>query len=171
MILFLPSKSGVSVSPSPRSPAVKSLWPSKPDSLGILSPFVRSPVWENGCVAQNLHNNGKTSLVLFSSSLWLAYLVVWDLILSLFFPSYHLTVASPLSFDVGYLFLVGSNILLSMVVQQLVAILVLLQWRWVHILLFGHLEQISPQAWRLFWAKGNGDPMDSRETTSFPLTT
>ena len=54
---------------------------------------------------------------------------VWDLILSLFFPSYHLTVASPLSFDVGYLFLVGSNILLSMVVQQLVAILVLLQWR------------------------------------------
>ena len=32
--------------------------------------------------------------------------------------------ASPLSLDVGYLFLVGSTILLSMVVPQLVAILV-----------------------------------------------
>ena len=41
--------------------------------------------------------------------------------------SYHVTTASYLSLDVGYLFLVGSSILLSMVVQQLVAILVLLQ--------------------------------------------
>ena len=71
--IVLPSKSGVSVSPSPRSPSIKSLWPSKPDSLGILSPFVRSPVWKNWCMAQNLHNNGRTSLVLFFSSLWLAY--------------------------------------------------------------------------------------------------
>ena len=75
-------------------------------------------------MAQNLHNNGRTSLVLFFSSLWLAYPV---LILSLFHPSYHLIVASSLSFDVGYLFLVGSNVLLSMVVQQLVVILVFLQ--------------------------------------------
>ena len=52
---------------------------------------------------------------------------VWDLILSLFLPSYHLTVASPLSFEVGYLFLVGSSALPSMVFQQLVVILVLLQ--------------------------------------------
>ena len=42
-------------------------------------------------------------------------------------PLYHLIVASSLSFDVGYLFLVGSNVLLSMVVQQLVVILVFLQ--------------------------------------------
>ena len=33
----------------------------------------------------------------------------------------------PLPLDVGYLFLVGSSILLSMAVQQLVAILVFLQ--------------------------------------------
>ena len=33
-----------------------------------------------------------------------------------FHPSYHLAGASPLPLDVGYLFLVGSNILLSMVV-------------------------------------------------------
>ena len=42
-------------------------------------------------------------------------------------PSYHVTTASCLSLDMGYLFLVGSGILLSTVVQQLVAILVLLQ--------------------------------------------
>ena len=36
-----------------------------------------------------------------------------------FRPSYHLAGASPLSLDVGYLFLVGSNILLSTMVQQL----------------------------------------------------
>ena len=40
-----------------------------------------------------------------------------------FHPSYHLVWASPLPFDVGYLFLVGSNIFLSMVVQQRVVIL------------------------------------------------
>ena len=39
----------------------------------------------------------------------------------------HLTAAASLSLDVGYLFLAGSSILLSMVVQQLVGILVLLQ--------------------------------------------
>ena len=37
-------------------------------------------------------------------------------------PSYHLAGASPLPLDVGYLFLVGSNILLSTVVQQRVVI-------------------------------------------------
>ena len=52
---------------------------------------------------------------------------VWDLILSCLGPSYHLIVASSLSLDVGYLFLVGSSVLLSMVVQQLVANLVLSQ--------------------------------------------
>ena len=44
-----------------------------------------------------------------------------------FCPSYHLAGTSPLPLDMGYLFLVGSNFLLLMVVQQLVAILVLLQ--------------------------------------------
>ena len=53
---------------------------------------------------------------------------VWGLILILLHPSYHLVAASPLSLDVGNLFLcVGSNILLSMVVQQIVAILVFSQ--------------------------------------------
>ena len=42
-------------------------------------------------------------------------------------PSYHLAVASSLSLDTGYLFLVCYQVFLSMVVQQLVAIMVLLQ--------------------------------------------
>ena len=45
------------------------------------------------------------------------------LILNTICPSYCLLGASPLPLDMGYLFLVGSNILLSMAVQQVVAIL------------------------------------------------
>ena len=40
-----------------------------------------------------------------------------------FHPSYRLAGASPLPLEVGYIFLVGSNILLLMVVQQQVVIL------------------------------------------------
>ena len=40
-----------------------------------------------------------------------------------FHLSYHLTGATPLPLDVGYLFLVGSNILQSTVVQQQVVVL------------------------------------------------
>ena len=49
-----------------------------------------------------------------------------DLILLCLHPSYHLIAAS-LSLDLEYLFLVGTSIVLLVVVQQLVAILVLLQ--------------------------------------------
>ena len=44
-----------------------------------------------------------------------------------FCPSYCLAGASPLPLDMGYLFLMGSNILLLMAVQQLVVILEFLQ--------------------------------------------
>ena len=47
---------------------------------------------------------------------------LWDLILSWLCPSYHLAAASSLSLDVQYLFLVGSSTLLSVVVQQVVAL-------------------------------------------------
>jgi len=47
------------------------------------------------------------------------------LLLPWWHPSYHLTVISSLSLDMGYLFLVGSSVFLSLTVQQLVAILVL----------------------------------------------
>ena len=42
---------------------------------------------------------------------------VWGLILNVISP-YCLVGASPFPLDIGYLFLVGSNLLLSMVVQQ-----------------------------------------------------
>ena len=44
-----------------------------------------------------------------------------------FCPTYHLAGAASLPVDVGYLFLVGSNVLLLMVVQQQVAVLEFLQ--------------------------------------------
>ena len=50
---------------------------------------------------------------------------VWGLILNvIFFPSFHLVGDSYLPLNVGYLFMVRSNILLLMVVQQWVAVLV-----------------------------------------------
>ena len=52
---------------------------------------------------------------------------VWDLILLWQCPSYYCFAVTSLSLDMGYLFLVGSSILLSMIVQQLVAVLVLSQ--------------------------------------------
>ena len=99
---------------------IRSCWASTSESLGIPSPFVRSPSWEARSRVQNSHNSVRTSLVLLFSMLW-------NLILSALCPSYHLTAAASLSLDVGYIFLAGSSILLSMVVQQLVGILVLLQ--------------------------------------------
>ena len=56
------------------SPIIKSHWPSRPDSLGIPSPFVRSPGWEAWRGVQNLHSSGRTSLVLLFSGLWVAHL-------------------------------------------------------------------------------------------------
>ena len=98
------------------------------NSLGIPSPFVRSPGWEAWRGAQNLHNSARTSLVLLFSSLWvLPAGMGFDFVAIA--PSYCLAGASSLSLDVGYLFLVGSSVLLSVVllVQQLVAILGLSQ--------------------------------------------
>ena len=46
------------------SSAIKSHWPSKSNSLGVLSPFARSPGWEIWCGSQNFRNSAKTSLVL-----------------------------------------------------------------------------------------------------------
>ena len=78
-ILFVPSKAGVPISPS-GSLVVKSLWPSRSDSLGIPRHFVRSPGWEAWCGVQNLNKSGKTSLVLLffnlSPTRW-----TWDLII------------------------------------------------------------------------------------------
>ena len=74
----------------------------------------------------NLHNNGRTSLVLLFSSLWVTHWVThpvgvgFDFIVIVLFPPPHCGFL--FVFGYGILFLVDSSILLSMVVQQLVAI-------------------------------------------------
>ena len=67
----------------------------------------------------------RTSLVLLFSRLWVTNTAGMGLYFMLVAP-YRLAEAS-LCLVVGYLFLVGSSILLLMVVEQLVAILVLSQ--------------------------------------------
>ena len=52
---------------------IKFPWPSRSDSLGIPSPFVGSPGWGAWCRALNLHNSGRTFLVLLFSSLWMTH--------------------------------------------------------------------------------------------------
>ena len=71
-ILFVPSKGGVCFPQSWVSLVVKPYQPIKSDSLGTPSSFVGSPAWEDWCGSQNLHNSGRTFLVLFSS-LWVAH--------------------------------------------------------------------------------------------------
>ena len=66
-------------------------------------------------------------LVLMFSSLWVTHPAGMGFDFVVICPSYLLAVASSFSLDMEYLFLVGSRVLLSMVVQQLVVILVLLQ--------------------------------------------
>ena len=73
-VLFVPSKTGVCFPQSYGSLVIKSCWPSWSDSLGIPSPFVRSPGWGAWCGVLNLHNGGRTSLVLLFSSLWVTQL-------------------------------------------------------------------------------------------------
>ena len=52
---------------------IKCPWPSRSDSLGIANSFVESTGWEAWPGVQNLHNSGRTSLVLLFSSLWVAH--------------------------------------------------------------------------------------------------
>ena len=91
-------------SQSRESPVIISHWPSRPDSLGIPNPFVGCPGWEAWCVVQNLHNTGRTSLVLLFSSLWVTHLAGMGFDFIVLHPSYHLVTASSLSLDMRYLF-------------------------------------------------------------------
>ena len=96
---------------------------------------------------QEMLKHSKACLVSFCGVSWLHTVLfepseclwqVWGLILTWFCPSYRLAGASPLSMDVGYLFLVGSNILLSMVVQQWVIFWSSHRRSWAHVLLLHH---------------------------------
>ena len=102
---------------------IKSPWTLRSDSLGIPSPFVRSPGWEVWGRVPNLHNSGKTSLVLLFSRLWVTHSVGMGFDFIMIEPPpppppsccrYY-----SLYLDVGYLFLVGSSVLLSTLVAIL----------------------------------------------------
>ena len=87
-----------------RSPIIKSHWPSRPDSLGTPSPFVRSSGWEGSEPSQR----GRASLVLLFSSLWVTHLagVGSDLIvITSLLPSH----CGFLSLGVGSLFWVSAS--------------------------------------------------------------
>ena len=119
--LCVPSKSGVSVSPSPVE-----VLQSTSDSLGILSPVAGPTGWRAWHGAQNLHSSGRTSVVYLFSSLWVTHPagMGFDFIMIELFLSSHCSFS--FVFGCGVSFFVGS-IFLSMVVQPLVVILVLLQ--------------------------------------------
>ena len=67
------------------------------------------------------------NLVLYFSSLWVIHLVGVGFDFIIIVPLLPSCCSLYFVLDLGYLFLVGSSILLSLVVQQLVAILVLSQ--------------------------------------------
>ena len=114
---FVPSKIGVFCFPqSYGSPTVESHWPSRSDSLGIPSPFVRSPGWKPAVGSRTFTTVGELLWYYCSPVCGSPTQQVWDLILSWLCSSYHLAVASSLFLDMGYLFLVCSGILLWMVV-------------------------------------------------------
>ena len=98
-----------------QSPAIKSHWPSKSNSLGLPTSLARPPGWEGWRGAQILYSSGWTSVVyLFSSFIVIAPLL----------PSHC---GFSFVFGCGVPFLVSSSVFLSMIVQQLIVILVLFQ--------------------------------------------
>lgn len=101
-------------------PIIKSWWPSWPDSLGIPIPLSDPQAGKPDMGFRIFIRVGEFLWHYFSPVCWSPTQQVWDLILSWLSPSYHLTAASSLSLNVGYLFLVGSSGLLSVVIQQLV---------------------------------------------------
>ena len=60
-VLFVPSKSLFPQSCG--SSIMKSHWPPKSNSLGVLCPFARSPGWEICCGSYNFFNSERISLV------------------------------------------------------------------------------------------------------------
>ena len=123
-ILFVPSKTEFSVSHSFVENLLSNLtgiqgripW-------GFPMPLSDSPGWEAWHEVYNLDNSGRTSLVLLFCSLWILW-YGFDFYHDWASPTIPLKILNCLGCRV---FLVDSSILLPMVVQQLVAIFVLLQ--------------------------------------------
>ena len=108
---------------------------------GIPSPFVRSPGWEAWCGVQNLHNSGRTSLVLLFSGLWVTHLVGmgFDFIMTVLLLPSHCGFLFGLGHGVSFLgwVSVSSCWWLS---NSWLQIWSSCRRRWAHILLLHHLE-------------------------------
>ena len=122
----MPSKTGVCFPQSCGSPIIKLLWPQGQIPQGFLVPLLDSQAGKPDVGFRTFTTVGEL--------LWYCSPVcgspTWqirDWNLSWLCPSYVIAAVSSLSLDVGYLSFMGSSILLLMVVQQLVAILVLLR--------------------------------------------
>ena len=102
----MPSKPGVPVSPS-GSLVVKSLWPSRSDSLGFPVPLSGPQAGKPGVGFRTFTTVGELLWYYCSSVCGSPIQWVWDLILFGLYPSYCLTAASSLSLDAGYLFFGG----------------------------------------------------------------
>ena len=103
----------------------KSLWHSRSDSLGHSLCWIPRPgslTW--GSKSSQQWGN---FLVLLLSSLWVIHLVSVGFDFIIIVPLVPSCCSHYFVLDMGYLFLVGSSILLSLVVQQLVVILVFSQ--------------------------------------------
>ena len=121
------------------SPIIKSHWPSRSDSLGIPSPFDGFPVWEAWSGVQNLHNSGKTSLVLLFSSLWITHMVGMGFDFIMIAPL--LTSHWGFVFGIGYLFfrwVPASSC--QWLFNNYLHFWCSCRRNWVHILLFDYLE-------------------------------
>ena len=88
-------------------------------------PWTPLPGWETWRGVQNIHSGGRTSLVLFSPACESPTWQIWDLIISWFCPSNLLPMVLLFLWSCSIFFLVGSNVLLLIAVQQLVVFLVL----------------------------------------------
>ena len=86
------------------SPVIKSHWPSESDCLGIPSPFAGLQAWHE---AQNLHNSGRTFLVLLFSSLLFSHLAGMGFIFIVLESLLDLVVVSSLCLDLGHPFSAG----------------------------------------------------------------
>ena len=142
-ILFVPSKRGVCFPQSWVTLVVKSYQPIKSDLLGTPSPFVEFPGQETDVGLRTFTTVGELFWFYCSLDCGSPIQHVWDFFLSWLYPSYYLVTISSLSLDMGYLFfffLVGSTVLLSMVVQQLAAILVFSQEKMSTLLPLCHLQ-------------------------------
>ena len=121
------------------SPVIKSWWPSGLDSLGIPSPFVRSPGWEAWRGIQNLHKSGRTSSVLFFSRFWVIFCTSMG---------FHFILIAPLLLSHCGFFFFGCGVSFSCqwLFNSWLQFWCSQRRKWAHVILLRHL------GWEAYWS-------------------